>query len=33
MPIVIKAVEEKEYEEWLANANKAKTADVAKINK
>jgi cytochrome c oxidase subunit 2 len=33
MPIVIKAVEEKEYEEWLANAEKAKTSDVAKINK
>ena len=33
MPIVIKAVEEKEYEEWLANANKAKTNDLAKINK
>jgi hypothetical protein len=33
MPIVIKAVEEKEYVEWLANANKAKTADVAEINK
>ena len=33
MPIVIKAVEEKEYEEWLANANKVKSSDVAKINK
>ena len=33
MPIVIEAVEEKEYEEWLANADKVKSSDVAKINK
>jgi cytochrome c oxidase subunit 2 len=33
MPIVIEAVEEKEYEEWLANADRVKSSDVAKINK
>jgi cytochrome c oxidase subunit 2 len=33
MPIVIKAVEEKEYNEWLANASDKKTSGIAKINK
>jgi cytochrome c oxidase subunit 2 len=32
MPIVIEAVEEKEYEKWLA-ASKVKMSGVAKINK
>jgi len=32
MPIVIKAVDEDEYEEWIA-ASEAKISGVAKVNK
>ena len=33
MPIVIKAVAEDEYDEWLANAGKDNASGLAKINK
>jgi len=33
MPIVIKAVEQNDYEKWLANGGKAESTDLASTQK